>query len=53
MKKDESSSLFKEMKMKTSYVKVKKKAIDGEGGEKWRMIIYKELRTSEKIWELW
>ena len=29
--------------MKKSYVKVKKKAIDGEGGEKWRMIIYKEM----------
>ena len=29
------------MKMKTSYVKIKKKAIDEEGGETKRMTIYK------------
>ena len=33
---------------KKRQVKVKKKAIDGEGGEKWRMIIYKEIENGKK-----
>ena len=42
MKKNESSSLFLEIKMKEELkVKVKKKAIDEEGGENQKKTMYK------------
>ena len=37
------------MKMKTSYVKVKKKAIDGEGGENQKVTMYKWI--GKKKWK--
>ena len=45
---NESSSLFKELKMKTSYVKVRKKTVEWEGGENQKTkkeIMYKWLFT--------
>ena len=51
---NESSSLFKEMKMKTSYVKVRKKTVEWESER-----IRKRLCTNElekkwwKIWKVW